>query len=137
MNFSFTAGALMDLLWYGFPWHVQQIYRECRRQSHIAYSSNSLPVTCDRTGALVPIGPPYSNVRGHSCLMLLGCSGLFFTNRITGLMNRMAVDGLQTIARNPTSLGPQSEAVFGLYGQHAFQHPFRFEYVLKCSKPLG
>eukprot|EP00435_Cladocopium_sp_Y103_P000155 s3118_g1.t1 len=38
-------GALMDLLWYGFPWHVQQIYRECRRQSHIAYSSNSLRVS--------------------------------------------------------------------------------------------
>ena len=35
----------MDLLWYGFPWHVQQIYRECRRQSHIAYSANSLGVT--------------------------------------------------------------------------------------------
>lgn len=39
------SGALMDLLWYGFPWHVQQIYRECRRQSHIAYSANSLRVT--------------------------------------------------------------------------------------------
>lgn len=38
-------GALMDLLWYGFPWHVQQIYRECRRQSHIAYSANSLRVS--------------------------------------------------------------------------------------------
>ncbi|CAJ1407114.1 unnamed protein product [Effrenium voratum] len=38
-------GALMDLLWYGFPWHFQQIYRECRRQSHIAYSSHSLKVS--------------------------------------------------------------------------------------------
>lgn len=34
----------MDLLWYGFPWHAQQIYREIRRQSHIACSSNSLRV---------------------------------------------------------------------------------------------
>ena len=23
-----VGGALMDLLWYGFPWHAQQIYRE-------------------------------------------------------------------------------------------------------------
>ena len=48
----------MDLLWYGFPWHFQQIYRECRRQSHIAYSSHSLKAPwTDRRVSLL-LGPP-------------------------------------------------------------------------------
>ncbi|CAE7748294.1 unnamed protein product [Symbiodinium sp. CCMP2592] len=42
---SGVAGALMDLLWYGFPWHAQQLYRECRRQCHIAFSAHSITVS--------------------------------------------------------------------------------------------
>ena len=38
----------MDLLWYGFPWHAQQLYRECRRQCHIAFSAHSITEACQQ-----------------------------------------------------------------------------------------
>ncbi|CAE8587621.1 unnamed protein product [Polarella glacialis] len=38
-------GAMMDLVWYGFPWHIRQVYREWQRQGRIAWSSQSWAVT--------------------------------------------------------------------------------------------
>jgi len=39
---SSALGAVMDLIWYGFPWHLRQAYRECRRQVNIFNSAHSL-----------------------------------------------------------------------------------------------
>lgn len=41
---SGVLGALMDVAWYGFPWHGRQVYREWHRQIHIAHSSQSSAV---------------------------------------------------------------------------------------------
>lgn len=72
-------GALMDLLWYGFPWHFRQAYRECQRLINIARSSQS----CTLAACCVFRGLCY-------WAAALGCAMLLVTAKVLQALHLLA-----------------------------------------------